>query len=118
MSLRKLLASSSPQLSRLLRPSPKRTVIAASRPPIILPADVRIEEELIPDYNPRGFYPVNPGDILKDRYRIVAKLGWGTTSTVWLAVDTRPYVLARPDAFSPLTFSTDHGCNGGIPRDT
>ena len=78
--------------------------MAPSRPPTILPANIRIEEELIPDYNPKTFYPVNPGDILDDRYRVVAKVGWGTTSTVWLARDTRPYVLAQPDACFLLTF--------------
>ncbi|TAQ87688.1 hypothetical protein B7494_g3996 [Chlorociboria aeruginascens] len=45
------------------------------------------EEERIPGYNPKNFFPVNPGDLLNNRYRIVAKIGWGTTSTVWLAQD-------------------------------
>jgi hypothetical protein len=36
----------------------------------------------------------NPGDLLNKRYEIVTKVGWGTTSTVWLARDTQQYVLA------------------------
>ncbi|OCL03204.1 CMGC protein kinase [Glonium stellatum] len=63
--------------------------MSASSSPTILSPDILIEEERIPGYNPKNFYPVNPGDILNNRYRIVAKLGWGTTSTVWLAQDTQ-----------------------------
>ncbi|KAH6712576.1 CMGC protein kinase [Leptodontidium sp. MPI-SDFR-AT-0119] len=63
--------------------------MSASRPPTILPADVSIEEERVPGYDPRRFLPVNPGDLLNHRYKIVAKVGWGTTSTVWLAQDTQ-----------------------------
>jgi serine/threonine protein kinase len=74
--------------------------MSASPSPTILSPDILIEEERIPGYNPKNFYPVNPGDLLNNRYRIVAKLGWGTTSTVWLAQDTQRYVLAQLDAYS------------------
>jgi serine/threonine protein kinase len=81
---------------RLLRQPPisRGLFISATRSSIILPADVQIEEERIPGYDPKRFLPVNPGDLLGDRYKILAKLGWGTTSTVWLAQDTQRYVLA------------------------
>jgi serine/threonine protein kinase len=46
------------------------------------------------DYGPGGFFPVKLGDILSpegsaagSRYRISAKLGHGSYSTVWLARD-------------------------------
>ncbi|KAJ7627554.1 kinase-like domain-containing protein [Mycena polygramma] len=47
------------------------------------------------DYVPGGFFPVKLGDVLgpegsapdSSRYRISAKLGYGTFSTVWLARD-------------------------------
>ena len=84
--------------------------MSASRSPKILPTDAPIEEERIPGYDPRRFLPVNPGDILNKRYRIVAKVGWGTTSTVWLAQDTQRYVLAKLDAYSYIF--TD---GGGTP---
>ena len=45
------------------------------------------EEETTQDYVPDHFFPVNPGDLLHDRYEITAKLGWGRSSTVWLARD-------------------------------
>jgi hypothetical protein len=74
--------------------------MSASRSPTILPADVPIEEERIPSYDPKRFLPVNPGDLLNNRYKIVVKVGWGTTSTVWLAHDTQQYVLVWLDSYS------------------
>lgn len=71
--------------------------------PVILPSDVPIEEELVPGYDPRHFYPVNPGDIFHNRYEMTAKLGCGSCSTVWLARDIQRYVSVPHDATS-LTF--------------
>jgi hypothetical protein len=87
--------------------------MSASRSPTILPADVPIEEERIPGYHPTHFLPVNLGDLLNNRYKIVVKVGWGTTSTVWLAQDTQRYVLARLEAYSHVF--TD---SGGTPTVT
>ena len=71
--------------------------------PVILPSDMPIEEELVPGYDPRHFYSVNPGDIFNNRYEITAKLGCGSCSTVWLARDTQRYVSSTHDA-TPLTY--------------
>ncbi|KAI1357398.1 serine threonine protein kinase, CMGC group [Xylaria arbuscula] len=49
----------------------------------------KIEEELFPDYVASRYYPVCIGELLRERYQIVGKLGFGTTSTVWLAPDLR-----------------------------
>lgn len=38
-------------------------------------------------YHPGGFHPTHLGDVLKQRYKIVRKLGSGQYSTVWLARD-------------------------------
>lgn len=46
-----------------------------------------IEEETIPGYVAGRYYPTRIGEILKDRYQIVGKLGFGASSTVWLARD-------------------------------
>ncbi|KAJ5356372.1 CMGC protein kinase [Penicillium concentricum] len=35
----------------------------------------------------RHYYPANIGEILRSKYQIVGKLGFGVTSTVWLARD-------------------------------
>lgn len=52
-----------------------------------IPLHEKIEEELFPDYVASRYYPVRVGEILKNRYQIVGKLGFGASSTVWLARD-------------------------------
>ncbi|KAF8351762.1 kinase-like domain-containing protein [Amanita rubescens] len=47
--------------------------------------------EQIQFYQPQGFHPVSIGDIYANgRYKILHKLGYGGSSTVWLARDLRP----------------------------
>ncbi|KAG6156530.1 hypothetical protein E4U11_005606 [Claviceps purpurea] len=53
----------------------------------VIPADERIEEETLPNYATSQYYPVAIGEIFRARYQVVGKLGFGTTSTVWLARD-------------------------------
>ena len=53
-----------------------------------IPDDEIIEEEQMEELLQRNCYlPVDIGDILLSRYQVVGKLGWGTTSTVWLVRD-------------------------------
>jgi hypothetical protein len=47
----------------------------------------KIEEERIPAYKAERFYPVRLGEVFKSRYQVVAKLRFGTASTVWLCRD-------------------------------
>ncbi|MCJ1397750.1 hypothetical protein MMC11_000946 [Xylographa trunciseda] len=47
----------------------------------------QIEEEKTPYYDPQRFYPTRLGEILDARYQVATKLGYGTSSTVWLARD-------------------------------
>ena len=57
-----------------------------------LPSDSskpRIEEQSLFFYDRKQYYPVKIGELFKDRYRIIAKLGYGAYSTVWLARDER-----------------------------
>lgn len=56
--------------------------------PETLPPGIPVDEENAPHYDPEAFYPANPGDVLNDRFELLAKFGWGTSSTVWLARDT------------------------------
>lgn len=46
-----------------------------------------IEEEKTPYYRPDRFYPARLGEILGGRYQLATKLGYGSSSTVWLARD-------------------------------
>ncbi|KIW85314.1 hypothetical protein Z517_00704 [Fonsecaea pedrosoi CBS 271.37] len=46
----------------------------------------KIEEETLPYYTPANFYPAYIGEILS-KYEVVGKLGFGASSTVWLAQD-------------------------------
>ncbi|KAM5431951.1 hypothetical protein McanMca71_005922 [Microsporum canis] len=53
----------------------------------------RVQYEYIEDierlerYQLGGYHPILIGDILKDRYQVVHKLGHGTFSTIWLSQD-------------------------------
>ncbi|KAK4208989.1 Serine/threonine-protein kinase [Rhypophila decipiens] len=38
-------------------------------------------------YQPGGHHPLNINDLVHDRYRVVHKLGHGSFSTIWLALD-------------------------------
>lgn len=44
-----------------------------------------IEEEALPHYNPKAFFPVQPGKVFSKKYETIVKLGYGGGSTVWLA---------------------------------
>lgn len=48
-----------------------------------------IEEETLSRYDKKRYYPVKIGAVFHDRYTILAKLGYGAYSTVWLARDRR-----------------------------
>ncbi|KAI1460369.1 CMGC protein kinase [Annulohypoxylon moriforme] len=47
----------------------------------------RIEEERMSIYKPEIFYPVRIGEVFQDRYQVVTKLGFGSSSTIWLCHD-------------------------------
>lgn len=53
----------------------------------------KIEEERVPAYKAERFYPVRLGEVVKSRYQIVAKLGFGTASTIWLCRDLEANLL-------------------------
>ena len=55
----------------------------------------KVEEEQLPFYNQDDYYPIRIGAVIKDRYQVIAKLGYGMSSTVWLCHDLR---YALPDS--------------------
>lgn len=61
-----------------------------------------LDEELLPHFNAKHFYPVHPGEIFSQRYQTIAKLGFGSGSTVWLARDLDLYVSTLFDAVDLL----------------
>lgn len=63
--------------------------------------DQLVEEEELPDYQADRFYPIQLGMIFQNRYQIVAKFGFGSSSTTWLARDLR-YCFAN---YVPLDVS-------------
>ncbi|KAL2010521.1 hypothetical protein VTN00DRAFT_6328 [Thermoascus crustaceus] len=66
-----------------LKPSTSKSM------PLEYPKEYPLEEEHTPHYNPRQYYPVEIGQVLGKRYEIILKLGYGTSSTVWLARDKK-----------------------------
>lgn len=58
----------------------------------VLRQDERVDEEKIPGYRSKDFYPTKPGEVLADRYQVLVKVGWGVSSTVWLGRDMQGYV--------------------------
>lgn len=53
----------------------------------------RVEEET---FGIQRYYPTRIGDVFSARYQVVGKLGFGNSSTVWLARDLQSAMLT-PD---------------------
>ncbi|KAL4809322.1 kinase-like domain-containing protein [Aspergillus unguis] len=52
---------------------------------------VPVEEETTPNYKPENFYPARIGEVFKNRYQVVGKLGYGSSATVWLCRDLKDH---------------------------
>ncbi|KAM4060356.1 kinase [Hirsutella rhossiliensis] len=52
-----------------------------------IPLEVPLEEETLPFYKPKQYYPVRIGDLFVARYQVEGKLGYGAYSTSWLCRD-------------------------------
>ncbi|KAJ5168518.1 uncharacterized protein N7482_004112 [Penicillium canariense] len=89
-------------LSSLLRPLPlfgrRWKPLNFSNPNFVrIPEYHKIEEETLPGYIASQYYPTRIGEVIKERYQVVGKLGFGSTSTAWLARDMngRRYVMLK-----------------------
>lgn len=68
--------------------SKARAMATATSPDLQrLDPSVLIEEEIVPGYKAEDYYPVHVGEIFKQRYKTIGKLGYGSASTVWLCRD-------------------------------
>ncbi|KAJ5100646.1 kinase-like protein [Penicillium angulare] len=74
-------------LPRLTRraPSPFHTIRAS--PFTTLDPSKKIEEGRMPAFKRGLYYPVQLGDTLNSKYRVVSKLGFGANATIWLCRD-------------------------------
>lgn len=54
-----------------------------------LASDQKVEEEAYNTTSQSRYYPMRIGDVLKNEYQVVGKLGYGLGSTVWLANEWR-----------------------------
>jgi hypothetical protein len=55
----------------------------------LIDPSILIEEETIPNYKAQRYYPASIGEVLNTKYQVVAKLGYGSSSTVWLCRDLK-----------------------------
>lgn len=77
--------------SAILKLSPRVCFRSLSSTPRLESHEVRapIDEELIAGDRLKYFHPTGPGDVLDGRLKIIAKLGFGGGSTVWLAENVK-----------------------------
>ena len=83
--------SSKLRLMRSLREPRRNGGSVSANLSTILNTEDPIEEETLPRYLPQRYYPVHIGETFNNRFRVVAKLGYGSSSTIWLAQDTKKY---------------------------
>lgn len=53
----------------------------------IVPQSAILEEEQLDEFKQGKYFPVQIGDVYRSKYQVLGKLGFGSTSTVWLARD-------------------------------
>lgn len=51
------------------------------------PEIVEVEEERFPGYVAERYYPVHIWETFQSRYKVITKLGFGASSTIWLCRD-------------------------------
>ncbi|EFY84567.1 serine/threonine-protein kinase, putative [Metarhizium acridum CQMa 102] len=95
-----------PLVSSVLRRMKSSSPAQSIRVPQTLPMEVPVDEENVPRYDPEAFYPANPGDVLNGRFELLAKLGWGTSSTVWLANDNESNRWKKSNKFVAIKICT------------
>ncbi|PKY05493.1 kinase domain protein [Aspergillus campestris IBT 28561] len=62
---------------------------------ITLDSSTKFEGGTLPDYMKESFYPVHIGEVFNSRYQVITKLGFGSSSTVWLCRDLRYGLISQ-----------------------
>ncbi|KFL62520.1 uncharacterized protein TERG_12481 [Trichophyton rubrum CBS 118892] len=75
--------------------SASRSRKLSTTPFVKLDSSGKTKEEELPEYIAEDFYPVYIGDVLASKYLVVAKLGFGSTSTIWLCRDVQYDTVTR-----------------------
>ncbi|KAL3495685.1 kinase domain protein [Aspergillus germanicus] len=68
----------------------------------------KIEEETVPEYVASVYYPIRIGEVIRERYQVAGELGFGSTSTVWLARDLRAHRHVMLKIFARTSFLGQH----------
>ncbi|EQL02916.1 CMGC protein kinase [Ophiocordyceps sinensis CO18] len=88
-------------LAKLLKRAFRRAPLAPLQFPSsgfdVISDAVKLEEEQLDGFNAAKYYPVRIGDVYSSKYQVLGKLGYGTTSTVWLArnLEDHQYVALK-----------------------
>ncbi|KAK3292975.1 kinase domain-containing protein [Chaetomium fimeti] len=70
-----------------------------------VPTSRLLEEERLDEFKAGNYYPVNIGDLFaSNKYQVIGKLGFGSTSTVWLARNLQDH-----DFVTLKIFARHHG---------
>ncbi|KAM0713517.1 hypothetical protein Q7P37_010479 [Cladosporium fusiforme] len=73
----------------------------------LLPKEERFDEESLVGYKAEEYYPLRLGEVFNSKYQVVAKLGFGTTSTVWLCRNLQLMCTTGEESSREVTIS-DH----------
>ncbi|RHZ70191.1 hypothetical protein CDV55_106711 [Aspergillus turcosus] len=81
-----------------------------------LSPSILVDEEISPVYDSKYFYPARPGEVLADRYQTLVKVGWGVSSTVWLARDLQGHI-EEPESVVALKIANNNASSAGHERE-
>ncbi|KAJ5731820.1 protein kinase [Penicillium malachiteum] len=88
-----------------------RAPLALDRPTHTIAHSQAIEEQSLPFYDRKRYYPVEIGQVFHNQYQIIVKLGYGAYSNVWLVRDESVdgYVSLK------ISLQTDRSHDGNSP---
>ncbi|TID02790.1 Serine/threonine-protein kinase SRPK [Colletotrichum higginsianum] len=59
-----------------------------------------LEEEHLDEFKAGQYYPANIGDVYDEKYQVLGKLGFGSTSTVWLARNLQDHIYVASKIYT------------------